>query len=116
MKLSLAALCCGVLSTQARPRARRNLSCSRKSGTAAPRHPEWPGLWTAGPPGDISCLRAAPPALQPVELPGEHVQHRLAGQVTVALVRQQHQPRGPAVPLDRLVEPLGLDRERARVV
>src|SRR5215469_11656016 len=58
---------------------------------------------------------SAEPAVEPVELLRKHVQHGLAREVTMALVWQQHQPRGPAVTLNGLVEPLRLDRERARV-
>src|SRR4030081_444196 len=60
-------------------------------------------------------FRLVEPAVEPVELLGEHVQHRLTGQVAVALVGQQPEPRGPAVALDRLVEPLRLNREGTRV-
>ena len=52
----------------------------------------------------------------PVEHLGQHVQDRFTGAVAVALVRQHDQPRGAAIALDRLEQPLRLDGERAGVV
>jgi hypothetical protein len=75
---------------------------------AVPPAPEAPSLRTAA-----SDPWAVQPAVDPLELLGEHVQHRLAGKIPVTLVRQQNQPRSSAVALNRLVEPLRLDGERS---
>ena len=52
----------------------------------------------------------------PLEHLGEDVQDRLSASVAVRLVRQQDQPSRPAVALDRLEKPIGLNREGSRVV
>ena len=52
----------------------------------------------------------------PLEHLGEDVQDRLSASVAVRLVRQQNQPCRAAASLDRLEEPIGLNREGSRIV
>jgi hypothetical protein len=54
--------------------------------------------------------------LAPLEHLGQRVEDALARPVAVRLEREENEARGPAVALDRRVETLGLDRERAGVV
>src|SRR5580704_13509647 len=123
----------------ARRRALPDRSCSQISGTprGAPGRGPVPdhraprvitlfslGRWSRPLPSSLgrsflasrsSVVRRRGPATRPLELFGQDVEDGFAGQVAVALVGQQDEAGGAAGALDRLVEALGLDRERARV-
>src|ERR1035441_17890 len=62
------------------------------------------------------CRPVLRPELAPLQHLGDRVEDALASPVAVRLEREENEARGPAVALDRRVETLGLDRERAGVV
>ena len=55
------------------------------------------------------------PAFEPAELLRQHVQDGFASYVAVILIREDYEPGRAARALDRLEQPLRLDREGARV-